>query len=71
MSDGAPSTSTSALTAASSPDRMSLMTLYFPNEIDEHGTFAKIEDIVDGVIPPDEYVDEMFAMSMGQIEEIV
>ena len=50
---------------------MSLMTLYFPNEIDEQGTFAKIEDIVDGVIPRDEYVDEMFAMSMGQIEEIV
>ncbi|RVW53046.1 hypothetical protein CK203_072619 [Vitis vinifera] len=42
---------------------MSLMTLYFPNEIDEHGTFAKIEDIVDGVIPHDEYVDEMFAMN--------
>ena len=50
---------------------MSLMTLYFLDEIDGHGTFAKIEDIVDGVIPHDEYVDEMFAMSMGQIEEIV
>ena len=31
LSDGAPSTSTSALTAPSSPDHMSLMTLYFPD----------------------------------------
>ena len=65
MSDGAPSTSTSALTVASSPNHMSLMTLYFPNEIDEQGTFAKIEDIVDKVVPRDEYVDEMLVMSMS------
>ncbi|RVW99475.1 hypothetical protein CK203_038507 [Vitis vinifera] len=35
LSDGAPGTSTSALTAPSSPDHMSLMTLYFPNETEE------------------------------------
>ncbi|RVW31146.1 Retrovirus-related Pol polyprotein from transposon opus [Vitis vinifera] len=35
------------------------MTLCFPDEIDEHETFAKIEDIVDGAVPRDEYVDEM------------
>ncbi|RVW51602.1 hypothetical protein CK203_066778 [Vitis vinifera] len=33
--------------------------------------FAEIGDIVDGVIPHDEYIDEMFAMSMSQIKEIV
>ena len=71
LSDGAPGTSTSTLTVPSFPDRMSLMMLYFSYEIDKHGTFSKIEDIVDGVIPRDEYVDEMFAMSMCQIEEIV
>ena len=48
LSDEPLGTSTSALTAPSSPDRMSLMTLYFPDEIDEHGTFAKVGDIVNG-----------------------
>ena len=71
LSDGAPGTSTSALVASSSPDRMSLITLYFPNEIDEHGIFAKIGDMVDGTVPHDEYINEMLAMSMSQIEEIV
>ena len=50
---------------------MSLMTLYFLDEINEHGTFAEIEDIVDGAIPHDEYIDGMLAMSMSQIDEIV
>ena len=50
---------------------MSLMTLYFPDEIDEHGTFAEIGDIVDGAVPYDEYIDEMLAMSMSQIDGIV
>ena len=71
MSDGAPDTSTSALTAPSSPNRLSLMTLCFPDEIDEHGIFAEIGDIVDGAVPHDEYVDEMLVMSLSQIEEIV
>ena len=71
LSDGAPGTSTSALAALSSPDRMSLMMLYFPDKIDKHGTFAKIGDIVDEAIPHDEYIDEMLAMSMSQIEEVV
>ncbi|KAL6316723.1 hypothetical protein AAG906_019654 [Vitis piasezkii] len=38
------------------------MTLYFSDEIDEHGTFVEIEDIVDGAVPHDEYVDEMLMM---------
>ena len=40
LSDGAPGTSAFALAVPSSPDHMSLMTLYFPYEIDEHGIFA-------------------------------
>nr|CAN76542.1 hypothetical protein VITISV_037553 [Vitis vinifera] len=71
LSNGASGTSTSALVASSSPDRMSLMTLYFPNEIDEHRIFVEIGDIIDGAVPHDEYIDEMIAMSMSQIEEIV
>ena len=50
---------------------MSLMKLYFPDEIDEHGTFAEIGDIVDGVVPHDEYIDETLAMSMSQIDGVV
>ena len=50
---------------------MSLMTLYFPDEIDEQGKFFEIGDITDGVVPLDEYIDEMFTMSMSHIDEIV
>ena len=71
LSDGALDTSTSTLAAPSSPDHMSLMTLYFPDEVDEHGTFVEIGDIVDGVVPHDEFIDEMLAISLSQIEEIV
>ena len=53
----------SALAAPSFLDCMSLMTLYFPDEIDEHGTFSEIGDIVDGAVPHDEYVDEMLAIA--------
>ncbi|WJZ99940.1 hypothetical protein VitviT2T_018345 [Vitis vinifera] len=42
LSDEAPGPSTSALIAPPSPDRTSLMTLCFPDEIDEHGAFAEI-----------------------------
>ncbi|KAL6347600.1 hypothetical protein AAG906_026127 [Vitis piasezkii] len=65
LSDRAPGTSASALAAPSSPDRMSLMTLYFPDEIDEHRTFVEIGDIMDGAVPHDEYIDEMFAMKFS------
>uniref|UniRef100_F6HSC5 Uncharacterized protein n=1 Tax=Vitis vinifera TaxID=29760 RepID=F6HSC5_VITVI len=46
------------------------MTLCFPDEIDDHGTFAEIGDVVDGAVPRDEYVDEMLAMSLSQTEEM-
>ena len=69
MTDGAPGTSTSVLAAPSSPNRLSLIALCFPDEIDEHGTFAEIGDIMDKVVPRDD-VDDMLAMSLSQIEEI-
>ena len=47
---------------------MSLMKLYFSDEVDEHGTFAEIRDMVDEAVPHDEYIDEMFAISMIQID---
>ena len=71
LSDGALGTSTATLTVPASPDRMSLMTLYFPDKIDEHGTFAEVGDIVDGATPHDEYIDEMLTLSSSQIEETI
>ena len=68
LSDGAPGTSASALAAPSSLDHMSLMTLYFSNEIDEHGIFAEIRNMIYEVVPHDKYIDEMLAMSMSQID---
>ena len=50
LSDGAPDTSASALAVPSSPDRVSIMTFYFSDEVDEHGTFIEIGDIVDGAL---------------------
>ena len=45
--------------------------LYFLDEVDEHGTFTEIGDIVDGAIPHGEYIDEMFAMSISQVDGVV
>ena len=71
LSDEAPGISTTAFTIPSFPDRMSLMTLYFPDEIDERRTFAEVGDIVDEAALHDQYTDEMFALSLSQIEETV
>ena len=65
LSDGAPGPSTSMLITSSSPDRLSLMTLCFPDEANEYKTFAEVGDIVDGAMPRDEYVDEMLVMSLS------
>ena len=71
LSNVALSTSASALVAPSFLHRMSLMTLYFPDKVDEHETFFEIGDMVDGVVPHDEYIDEMLAISMSHIDGIV
>ena len=70
LSDEALGTSTSVLVAPS-PDYTSLMTLYFPNETNEYGTSIKIVDMIDGVIPRDEYSDEMLMVDMSQITDDV
>ena len=67
MSDGAPGTFAFVLAALSSPDRMSLLTLYFLEETDEYGTSIEIADVIDGAIPREEYSDEMFMVDMIQI----
>nr|CAN83468.1 hypothetical protein VITISV_019784 [Vitis vinifera] len=67
LSDGAPGIFASALVVPSSLDCISLLTFYFPDEVDEYGTFIEIGDMVDETVPHDEYIDEMLAMSMSQI----
>ena len=47
------------------------MTLFFPDETDEHGTFAEVGGIVEGAAPHDEYIDEMLALSLSQIEKTI
>ena len=71
MNEGAPGTSTSILVTPPSPDHTSLLTLYFPEETDEYETFVEIVDIIDGVIPRDEYSDEMVMVDLSQITEDV
>ena len=61
----------SALVILTSLDHMSLLMLYFMEEVVEYGTFIEIEDKVDGVVPHNEYIDEMLAMGMSQIDGIV
>ena len=63
--DGDHGPSNSTFIAHSSPDRTILMALCFLDEINEHGTFVEIGDIVDRAVPHDEYIDEMLAMSMS------
>ena len=65
MRDGAPGTATSVLVIPPSPDHTSLLTLYFPKEADEYGTFVKIVDTIDEVIPHDEYSDEMVMVDLS------
>ena len=61
----------SALIVPLSPSRMRLMMLYFLDQVDEHGTFTEIGDIVDGAIPHGEYIDEMLSMSISQVDGVV
>ncbi|RVW80511.1 hypothetical protein CK203_052878 [Vitis vinifera] len=71
LSDGAPGIFAFALVVLTSLDHMSLLTLYFMEEVVEYGTFIEIGDKVDGVVSHDEYIDEMLAMGMSQIDGII
>ena len=71
LSDRAPDTSTSILVTPSFLDSTSLLTLYFPEENDEYGTFVEIANTIDGAISRDEYYDEMFMVDMSQITDDV
>ena len=56
--------------APSSPDRASFLSLCFPEETTEYGVDFEPTGVTDGVVPYDEYRDEM-DMNVGQIVEVV
>ena len=71
LNDGASSTSTSVLVTPPSPDRTSLLTLYFPEETNEQGIYVEIENMIDGVVPHYKYSNKMFVVDMSQITNYV
>ena len=71
MSDGAPDTSVSMVITPPSLDRASLLSLCFPYEVTDDGVVVDPIEMIDGVVPHDEYRDEMKMMTMSQITNIV
>ncbi|RVW20840.1 Transposon Ty3-G Gag-Pol polyprotein [Vitis vinifera] len=54
-----------------SPDRASMLSLCFPEEITSDGVIVDPTEVIDGVVPHDEYRDEMDMMTVSQITGIV
>ena len=57
--------------APPSPDRASLLSLCFLEEIIDDGDVVDPIEMIDGVVPHDEYRDEMDMMSISQITNII
>ncbi|RVW68713.1 Retrovirus-related Pol polyprotein from transposon 17.6 [Vitis vinifera] len=71
LSDGAPDTSFPMAITPTSPDRASMLSLCFPEEITSDGVIVDPTEVIDGVVPHDEYRDEMDMMTVSQIAGIV
>ena len=67
LADESASVPTSMLVAPPSPDRASMMTLYFPEEIGSHDPSLLFMGMSDGVFLPDDYQDEITMMSLSQM----
>ena len=61
----------SVMFAHSSPDQASFLSLCFPKKTTDYGIVVEPTRVTDGVVPRDEYRDEMDMMSMSQIVEMV
>ena len=70
LSDGVPSTSISMAITPTSPNQTSLLSLCFPDEVIDDGVVVDPIEMIDGVVPHDEYRDEMDMMSISQITSI-
>ncbi|KAL6316583.1 hypothetical protein AAG906_018838 [Vitis piasezkii] len=71
LSDGVPSTSVSMEITPPSPDRASLLSLCFLEEVTDDGVVVDPTEMIDGVVPYDECQDEMDMMTVSQITSIV
>ncbi|RVW77843.1 Retrovirus-related Pol polyprotein from transposon 17.6 [Vitis vinifera] len=71
LSDGAPDTFFPMTITPTSPDRASMLSLCFPEEITSDGVIVDPTEVIDGVVPHDEYRDEMDMMTVSQIAGIV
>ena len=69
LADESSSVPTSALVAPPSPDRASMMTLYFPKEIGSHEPSLLFTGVYDGVFLHDGYQDEIDMMSLSQMTD--
>ena len=67
MSDGAPGASKVVIPTPFSSDNFSVLTLCFPDKVDDYGVPFDPIDLIDGVVLPDEYHDEMLMMDMDHM----
>ncbi|RVW22168.1 Retrovirus-related Pol polyprotein from transposon 17.6 [Vitis vinifera] len=70
LSDGAPDSPFPLTITPTSPDRASMLSLCFPEEITGDGVMVDSTEMIDGVVSHDEYRDEMDMMTMSQITSI-
>nr|CAN61210.1 hypothetical protein VITISV_014941 [Vitis vinifera] len=70
LSDGGHGASVSMATPTS-PDRASMLSLYFPEDITDDRVIVDPTEMIDGVVPHDDYRDEMDMMTVSQITNIV
>ncbi|RVW67504.1 Retrovirus-related Pol polyprotein from transposon 17.6 [Vitis vinifera] len=60
-----------SMATSTSPDQASMLSLCFSEEITDDGVIVDPTEMVDGVVPHDEYQDEMNRMTVSQITGIV
>ena len=71
LSDEALDTSFPMAITPTPPDQASLMSLCFLKEITDDGVIVDPTEMIDGVVPHDEYRDEMDMMTVSQITSII
>ncbi|RVW12753.1 hypothetical protein CK203_108642 [Vitis vinifera] len=71
LGDETPDMSASAMIFPLSPDRANLFSLCFPDETTDYGVIIEPEYMTDGVVPRDEYHDEMDMLGISQFLDTV
>ena len=71
MGDETPGVSTSMTIAPPSSDRASLFSLCFPDEIADYGVVIELANMIYGLVPHDEYRDEMDMLGISQFFDTV